>query len=98
MTILSFLLPAYFHLQLVSLRKFKQNRNSEQVSSINNGLGYNTSNNSSSDSDRYDSYFNWALYLFDLFLTMAGGLLCVVSTYLIVSDFVRKFDNGILSC
>ena len=98
MTILSFLLPAFFHLQLVSSRKIKQSRNSEQNISNGNTLGYNTSNNSSSNSDRYGSYYKWALYAFDLFLTVAGGLLCVVSTYLIVSDFVRKFNNGNLSC
>ena len=95
-TILSFLLPAYFHLQLVSSRKILYSRGREQVGpgNIENGLGYNTSSNS----DRYNSYRDWVLYLFDLLLTVAGGLLCVVSTYLIVADFVRKFSNGTLSC
>ena len=106
MTILSFLLPAYFHLRLVSSRRISRNSDSGQgivhqdnLSYHNNDnvLGYNTSENIS-NSDRYGSFYYWVLYLFDLFLTVAGGLLCVVSTYLIVSDFVRKYNNGNLSC
>ena len=75
MTILSFFLPAYFHLRLVSSPKMMEDSNSFIQ-------------------DRW----NKVTYLFDLFLAVGGALLCAVSTYMIVADFVRKFYSGTLVC
>jgi len=62
-TILSFVLPPFFHFQLVS-------SHSNDVS----------------------------MYVNDILLTAAGSILCAVSTFMVVSDFVDKFNSGSIVC
>ena len=81
-TILSFILPTYLHLQIVGFRRIV---GAEYCSSSQKGL---------KEGDGYTEQQRLHIVYSDLALTIAGTLLCAVATFVTITSFMAKMSSG----